>query len=93
MKTKVKNIFKGGLGQMTIPIIAICLLVIFNLFRDPTFFSITVTHNNDGNIVLKRFLRAGSALYHRRMSCSFFSFSSMIPSRYTASFMPCEFFQ
>ncbi|MBR4581474.1 MAG: ABC transporter permease [Lachnospiraceae bacterium] len=52
MKTKVKNIFKGGLGQMTIPIIAICLLVIFNLFRDPSFFSITINHNNDGNIVL-----------------------------------------
>ena len=52
MKTKIKNIFKGGLGQLTIPIIAICLLVFFNLLRDPTFFSIGITHNNDGNIVL-----------------------------------------
>ena len=52
MKNKIKNIFKGGLGQLTIPIIAICLLVIFNLVRDPSFFSIGITHNNDGNIVL-----------------------------------------
>ncbi len=52
MKSKIKNIFKGGLGQLTIPLIAICLLVIFNLLRDPSFFSIGITHNNDGNIVL-----------------------------------------
>ena len=52
MKNKVQNIFKGGFGQLTIPIIAICLLVIFNLIRDPSFFSIGITHNNDGNIVL-----------------------------------------
>lgn len=47
-----KKIFKGGLGQLTIPIIAIALLVIFNLIRDPSFFSIAIQHNNDGNIVL-----------------------------------------
>jgi len=52
MKNKAQNIFKGGFGQLTIPIIAICLLVIFNLIRDPSFFSIGITHNNDGNIVL-----------------------------------------
>ena len=52
MKNKIKNIFKGGLGQLTIPIVAICLLVIFNLIRDPSFFSIGITHNSDGNIVL-----------------------------------------
>ncbi|MCR5846635.1 MAG: ABC transporter permease [Lachnospiraceae bacterium] len=52
MKSKFKKIFKGGLGQLTIPIIAICLLVIFNLIRDPSFFSIAIQHNNDGNIVL-----------------------------------------
>ena len=52
MKNKIKNIFKGGLGQLTIPIIAILLLVIFNLIRDPSFFSIGITHNSDGNIVL-----------------------------------------
>ena len=52
MKNKFKNIFKGGLGQLTIPVIAIVLLVLFNLIRDPSFFSIGITHNNDGNIVL-----------------------------------------
>ncbi len=52
MKNNFKKIFKGGLGQLTIPIIAICLLVIFNLIRDPSFFSIVLSHNNDGNLVL-----------------------------------------
>ena len=53
MKDRLKNSFKGGLGKLTIPLIAICLLVLFNLFRDPSFFSIVVQHNNDGNIVLQ----------------------------------------
>ncbi|MBO4775306.1 MAG: ABC transporter permease [Lachnospiraceae bacterium] len=52
MKTNKKKFFAGGLGQLAIPIIAICILVIFNLFRDPSFFSIAIQHNNDGNIVL-----------------------------------------
>ncbi|MCR4649590.1 MAG: ABC transporter permease [Lachnospiraceae bacterium] len=52
MKDNFKKIFKGGLGQLTIPIIAICLLVIFNLIRDPAFFSIALSHNNEGNLVL-----------------------------------------
>jgi simple sugar transport system permease protein len=52
MKDKFQRIFKGGLGQLTIPIIAILLLVIFNLIRDPSFFSIETTLNNNGNIVL-----------------------------------------
>lgn len=52
MKNKLTNIFKGGFGQLTIPIVAICMLVIFNLLRDPSFFSVGITHNNDGNIVL-----------------------------------------
>ena len=52
MKNKITNIFKGGFGQLTIPVVAICMLVIFNLFRDPSFFSVGITHNNDGNIVL-----------------------------------------
>ncbi|MCR5031614.1 MAG: ABC transporter permease [Lachnospiraceae bacterium] len=51
MKTN-KKLFAGGLGQLTIPVIAIVLLVIFNLIRDPGFFGIAVMHNNDGNIVL-----------------------------------------
>jgi len=38
--------------QLLIPVIAILALVIFNLIRDPGFFSITLTVNNDGNQVL-----------------------------------------
>ena len=48
----MKKFFGAGLGQLTIPIIAICLLVVFNLFRDPGFFGIGIMHNNDGNVVL-----------------------------------------
>ena len=52
MKNKSINFFKDVLGQLTIPVIAIALLVLFNLIRDPSFFSVGVTHNNDGNVVL-----------------------------------------
>ena len=52
MKNKFNNIFKNGLGQLTIPIIAILLLVIFNLIRDPSFFRITIEIDNAGNRVL-----------------------------------------
>ena len=52
MKKSFKNIFSNGLGQLTIPIIAIIILVGFNLFRDPSFFSIEITQNNEGNNVL-----------------------------------------
>ena len=49
---KIKNLFSGGLGQLTIPIIAIIILIIFNLIRDPSFFGIELTQNNEGNNVL-----------------------------------------
>ena len=52
MKSDSRKFLKGGLGQLAIPIIAVALLVIFNLIRDPGFFSITITHNNYGNAVL-----------------------------------------
>lgn len=52
MNNKSKKTFGLNLGQLTIPIVAICLLVIFNLIRDPSFFTIEITHNNDGNAVL-----------------------------------------
>ena len=52
MNNKRKKVFGGGLGQLTIPIIAICLLVVFNLIRDPEFFYVGIMHNNDGNMVL-----------------------------------------
>ncbi len=52
MKKDKKKSFTAGLGQLTIPLIAIAILVVFNLFRDPSFFGIELLHNNDGNIVL-----------------------------------------
>ena len=52
MKNKFKSLFSGGLGQLTIPIIAIIILVVFNLIRDPSFFGIEILHNNEGNNVL-----------------------------------------
>ena len=52
MSKKYDKKFSLNLGQLTIPIIAILLLVLFNLFRDPSFFYIGIAHNNDGNIVL-----------------------------------------
>jgi simple sugar transport system permease protein len=39
-------------SQLIIPIFALFLLVIFNLIRDPAFFSISVIRNNYGNMVL-----------------------------------------
>ena len=51
MKTK-SRFLSNGLGQLTIPLIAIALLIIFNLIRDPGFFEIGFSHNNDGNLVL-----------------------------------------
>ncbi len=53
MKAKNKDFFKGGFGQLAIPLIAIALLVIFNLIRDPGFFFVGISHNNDGNMVLQ----------------------------------------
>ncbi len=43
---------KGNLSQLMIPLIALGLLVVFNLIRDPSFFSIETKLNNAGNTVL-----------------------------------------
>ena len=43
---------QNGLGQLLIPLIAIALLIVFNLIRDPSFFSIEIKANNTGNTVL-----------------------------------------
>ena len=51
MKTKKKSISQV-LGPLAIPLIALGILVIFNLIRDPEFFKVAITHNNDGNAVL-----------------------------------------
>ena len=42
----------GGLGQMLIPLVALGILIVFNLFRDIGFFSVTMKVNNSGNVVL-----------------------------------------
>ena len=39
-------------SQLIIPIVALLILVIFNLIRDPSFFSIGIKSNNLGNRVL-----------------------------------------
>ena len=49
---KEKKQFKISLGQLTIPIIAIMILVVFNLIRDPGFFGVELVADNDGNMVL-----------------------------------------
>ena len=51
-KTKSKTIKSGGLGQLLIPLTALAILVLFNLIRDPAFFSIEMATNNSGNSVL-----------------------------------------
>ena len=45
----LKKLFQS---QLAIPIVALLVLVIFNLIRDPSFFSIGIKRNNLGNIVL-----------------------------------------
>jgi simple sugar transport system permease protein len=52
MKTKGKSAFLRTLGQLTIPLVALAFLILFNLIRDPSFFSIATVYNSDGNIVL-----------------------------------------
>ena len=59
MKPKVKNKGKkaparrsSGLVQLLVPLIAIAVLLVFNLIRDPLFFSVGVSVNSDGNTVL-----------------------------------------
>lgn len=42
---------KGGVGQLLIPLIALGILLLFNLIRDPGFYSIGLAVNNSGNKV------------------------------------------
>ena len=42
----------SGLGQLLIPLVALGILILFNLFRDIGFFSIGMRVNNSGNVVL-----------------------------------------
>lgn len=43
---------RGQYAQLLVPLVALAVLVIFNLIRDPGFFSVVLTTNNDGNAVL-----------------------------------------
>lgn len=51
MKLK-RSTKKSDFAQLLVPLIALGLLVIFNIIRDPGFFSIELTTNNQGNTVL-----------------------------------------
>ena len=50
--TLSKQIKKITQSQLAIPLLALLILVIFNLIRDPSFFSIAIKKNNLGNTVL-----------------------------------------
>ena len=41
----------GGVGQLLIPLVALGILLVFNLIRDPGFYSIGIAVNNSGNQV------------------------------------------
>ena len=51
-QSKARRFFANN-SQLLVPLIAILLLVIFNLFRDPGFFSVGLTTNNTGDPVLQ----------------------------------------
>ena len=51
-KAKTSQFFAKN-SQLLIPLIAIALLVIFNLIRDPSFFSVGIAANNKGDPVLQ----------------------------------------
>ena len=48
----VKFLKKLASSQLIVPLFALILIIIFNLIRDVSFFSLTITNNNDGNPVL-----------------------------------------
>ncbi len=53
MAKKIKTPGRApALSQLIIPLVALALLVVFNLIRDPGFFSINFNRNNLGNLVL-----------------------------------------
>ena len=52
MKIKVPQIKWSKHAQLLVPLLSILLIVVFNLIRDPSFFSIGLSTNNLGNPVL-----------------------------------------
>ena len=53
MANKKKSGFFAKNSQLLIPLIAIAILVVFNLIRDPSFFSVSIASNNKGDPVLQ----------------------------------------
>ena len=52
MANKKQTSWWSKYAQLLMPILSILLIVLFNLIRDPSFFSISLTTNNSGNTVL-----------------------------------------
>lgn len=52
MELSRRDGLKSQYTQLLIPLIALALIAFFNLIRDPSFFSVGLTKNNDGNTVL-----------------------------------------
>ena len=52
MSSPVKTKKASGLGQLIIPLVALGLLLLFNLIRDPGFYNVSLAVNNAGNPVL-----------------------------------------
>ena len=53
MTDRSRTSFLHRNSQLLVPLVAIGLLLVFNLFRDPSFFSVSIGTNNDGNPVLQ----------------------------------------
>lgn len=51
-KSKRSARFFSEYSQLIVPLLSIALLVVFNLIRDPSFFSVNLTTNSQGNVVL-----------------------------------------
>ena len=52
MSVPVKGRKASGLSQLIIPLVALVLLLLFNLIRDPGFYNVSIAVNNAGNPVL-----------------------------------------
>lgn len=53
MAAKTTSKRNNNLSQLIVPLVALLALVVFNLFRDPSFFSVEISANNNGDPVLK----------------------------------------
>ncbi len=52
MEKKKSSFSWSKYSQLLLPLLSILLIVVFNLIRDPSFFSVELKLNNDGNTVL-----------------------------------------